>query len=98
MRAVGLGGFGTKRLLAPEELARKTLAVTGFQWGRIRGSASGSLFRHDGQSHVTNAQHGCGLLYGGIDSDSVTERAKDFTSAKLSRLRAIHQRTRTRCG
>ena len=36
VRAKALAGAGASRLLTPEELARKTLALTGFQWGRER--------------------------------------------------------------
>ena len=78
VRAVGLGNVGARRLLTPEELARKTLAVTGFQWGRDRRSHSRAEI--DGRSYLTNAEYGYALLYGGIDSDGVTERAREFTS------------------
>ena len=78
VRAIGLENVGARRLLSPEELARKTLALTGFQWGRVRG-------RHrrpelDGRSRLTDAGDGYALLYGSIDSDGITERARDLTS------------------
>ena len=78
VRAIGLGNVGARRLLTPEELARKTLALTGFQWGRDRGPHSRP--ERDGRSHLTNADRGHALLFGGIDSDGVTERARDLTS------------------
>ena len=78
VRTIGLGYVGARRLLTPEELARKTLALTGFQWGRDRGPHSRP--ERDGRSHLTNADRGHALLYGGIDSDGVTERARDLTS------------------
>ena len=78
VRAIGLGNAGARRLLTPEELARKTLALTGFQWERDRGPHSRP--EYDGQSGLTNAHDGYALLYGGIDSDGVTERARDLTS------------------
>ena len=78
VRAIGLANVGARRLLTPEELARKTLALTGFQWGREHGPHSRPDL--DGRSHLTNAERGHELLYGGIDSDGVTERARDFTS------------------
>ncbi len=73
-----LARAGARRLLTPEELARKTLATTGFQWGRPRDPVGG-------QFHLSNAGNladpeSYGLLYGGIDSDGVTERARDLTS------------------
>ena len=36
VRQIALRDAGAKRLLTPEELARKTAAITGVQWGRIR--------------------------------------------------------------
>ena len=78
LRTIGLGNVGARRLLTPEELARKTLALTGFQWGRDRGPHSRP--ERDGRSNLTNAEGGHALLYGGIDSDGVTERAQDLTS------------------
>ena len=72
VRRVALQDTGAKRLLTPEELARKTAAVTGFQWGR-------SIHPDDDRwpSSLTDAYR---LLYGGIDSGGVTERARDITS------------------
>ena len=78
VRAIGLGHVGASRPLTPEELARKTLALTGFQWGRSRGPHSRP--ERDGRSYLTDDDGGHALLYGGIDSDGVTERARDLTS------------------
>ena len=81
VRAAALRGVGAKRLLTPEELARKTLALTGFQWGRSKGNLGpwrGPWI--EGRSFLTNSEDGYALLYGGIDSDGITERARDFTS------------------
>ena len=78
VRAIGLGGVGARRLLTPEELAQKTLALTGFQWGRFR-DAPWRLIQERKQSSLTDS-NGYRLLYGGIDSDGVTERARDVTS------------------
>ena len=72
VRAVGLGNVGARRLLTPEELASKTLALTGFQWGRFRGRNWYALHEREG-SHLTDDYL---LLYGGIDSDGITERAR----------------------
>ena len=76
VRATALAGVGAKRLLTPEELDNKTRAITGFQWDEARG------YRppwYEGQHNLTYA-NAYRLLYGGIDSDGVTERARDFTS------------------
>ena len=74
VRRVALQGTGARRLLTPEELARKTAAITGVQWGRRI-----PIYPRDGRwpSDLTQDYR---LLYGGIDSDGVTERARDLTS------------------
>ena len=78
VRVTALAGVGAKRVLTPEELARKTLALTGFQWGRSRGPAERPWT--EGQNKLTDSESGYRLLYGGTDSDGITERAGDFTS------------------
>jgi len=79
VRTTALQGTGAKRLLTPEELARKTLALTGFQWGR-RASGPHMLPAAEGTSNLTDPGDGYALLYGGIDSDGITERAKELSS------------------
>ena len=74
VRGVALRDAGARRLLTPEELDRKTAAITGLRWGwwpRISQAYRGP------DSRLTDAYR---LLYGGIDSDGVTERARDLTS------------------
>ena len=75
VRQVALRAAGARRLLTPEELDRKTAAVTGFQWGRTprinRGAERGT------RTELTDDYR---LLYGGIDSDGITDRARDITS------------------
>ena len=74
IRAVALHDVGASRLLTPEELDRKTAAVTGLRWGwepRISSAYRGPRTR------LTDHYR---LLYGGIDSDGITERARDLTS------------------
>ena len=80
VRRVALHNAGARRLLTPEELAHKTAAITGVQWGRYihRGLNDG----RDGRwsSDLTESYR---LLYGGIDSDGITERARDITSVMV---------------
>ena len=75
VRTVALRDAGARRLLTPEELNRKTAAIAGYQWGRQprinRGAERGTRTR------LTDEYR---LLYGGIDSDGITERARDITS------------------
>ena len=74
VRNVALRDAGAKRLLTPEELARKTAAITGFQWKR-------RIPSHLNDGRFPNALTGeYRLLYGGIDSDGVTERGRDSTT------------------
>ena len=73
VRWVALRDAGARRLLTPEELARKTAALTGYQWGRE--------FDNRETYDVLNKLTGdFRLLYGGIDSDGITERARNITS------------------
>ena len=75
VRRIALGDAGAKRLLTPEELARKTAAVTGVQWRR----RDYQSYHSDNRwlSALTGEYR---LLYGGIDSDGITERARDITT------------------
>ena len=74
VRHVALRDAGAKRLLTPEELARKTAAITGVQWGRyIPANVNDGRF----PSALTGEYR---LLYGGIDSDGVIERGRDSTA------------------
>jgi len=75
VRSVALQDSGANRLLTPEELARKTAALTGVQWGRSPAINVPPFNRWP--SHLTGDYR---LLYGGIDSHSITERARDMTS------------------
>ena len=83
VREVALRDAGVARLLTPEELAAKTHAVTGYLWGRRfqkpfgRNETKSKL--HDPQSNI-----GYELLYGGIDSDGITERTGDMTPLMAS--------------
>ena len=77
IREVALQHAGVERLLTPEELARKTDATTGFVWGRLPARRAGG-----GTSYLTGTLARWSryeLLYGGIDSDEVTERTGDVT-------------------
>ena len=75
VRHVALRDAGAKRLLTPAvELARKTAAIMGVQWGR-------NIPSHVVEGRFPNAlTNQYRLLYGGIDSDGVTERGRDSTS------------------
>ena len=78
VRSVALRNAGVERLLTPEELAWKTQAITGYSWGRsptrqwnLEYGNSVNLLTDSGDYR---------LLYGGIDSGAVTERAVDMTA------------------
>ena len=76
VRAAALRTAGVERLLTPEELAWKTQAITGYSWRR------NIVFRLEPDSYVTKGltdNDGYRLLYGGIDSDGITERVDDMT-------------------
>ena len=81
-RAVALRGVGGGRLLTGEELAAKTLAVTGVQWGRLKPATTfGRREAFTTERHALSTEYA--ILYGGIDSDGVTERARDLTAVMV---------------
>ena len=76
VRRIALRDAGARRLLTPEELGRKTAALTGYSWGRyIRTNCYPQC-----DPEPTALTDEFRLLYGGIDSDGITERARDITS------------------
>ncbi len=81
IQRAALAHAGTSRLLTPEELAHKTDTITGFQWGRWEHPSARPFRQH------TNALadvRGYRLLYGGIDSNGITDRSRDLTSVMAS--------------
>ncbi|MCY4559713.1 MAG: DUF1588 domain-containing protein [Chloroflexi bacterium] len=76
VRRVALRDAGARRLLTPSELAQKTAALTGFQWGRRINTGCGG----DCDAEPNDLTGEFRLLYGGIDSDGITERARNITS------------------
>lgn len=88
VRAVALRDAGARRLLTPEELARKTVAITGFQLGR----QLDSFKRYDPFFHGTNKlTKDFNLLYGGIDSEAKVARTRDINDvmAAVAKVHAI---------
>lgn len=71
---IQLEGVGIGKLLTPEQLNRKLIETTGYNWSYGRNNALTSVY---------------GLLYGGIDSDGVTERATDLTALMSSVVSAM---------
>ncbi|MBT5949573.1 MAG: DUF1588 domain-containing protein, partial [Betaproteobacteria bacterium] len=77
--------FGSKQLLDPEQLAKKTRAITGVAWrGRLRPSG---IF----ESGYENFD----VLLGGIDSSAVTTRATELTPTMTTIL--MTHATETAC-
>jgi hypothetical protein len=68
--------FGSKQLLTPEQLGRKTRALTGVSW-RSNMRPSGTM---------SSAYEAFNVLLGGIDSDAVTTRATELTPTMTSIL------------
>ena len=60
-----LGDLGFGQLLTPEQLNRKLLETTGYDWSYGRFNTLAEVYR---------------LIYGGIDSLGITERATDLTT------------------
>ena len=63
-RKAELDDLGVVRMLAPEQIERKFIAIFGAGWGRLK-----------------HGDGGLDMLYGGIDSKEVTERATDPSGA-----------------
>lgn len=68
---------GAERLLGPEELARKTDSITGYRWGRHTSGYIHEVGNLDGEGFGKGGPYE--LLYGGIDSDGITRRARSVT-------------------
>ncbi|MFT4749341.1 MAG: hypothetical protein ACI9E4_001018 [Pseudohongiellaceae bacterium] len=65
LQAIELAEIGKGKLLTPEQLNRKLSSVLGFEWNYGRGDALEEVY---------------GLIYGGIDSLGITERATELTT------------------
>ena len=78
VRTVALQIAGVERLLTPEELAWKTQAITGYSWGR-EPTRRWNLEYGNSVNWLTDSED-YRLLYGGIDSGAVTERADEMTA------------------
>jgi len=66
-----IAGLGTEKLLTPEQLANKTMAVTGFNWGSSWNFAT----LQNGNFLTTSYSP----YYGGIDSVNTTTRIREIT-------------------
>ena len=88
VRRVALRDAGARRLLIPEELDHKTAALTGVKWGRSIDTDCGP----ECKPHPSRLSDDYRLLYGDIDSDGITERARDMTSvmAGVAKRHAAH--------
>lgn len=64
-------GLGSETLLTPERLQRKTLALTGFNWNAYQNAYTSGV--------VTGLGDLYRLFYGGINSQSITDRAREMT-------------------
>ena len=85
VRRAALQSAGGARPLTPEELLNKTEALTGYVWGRERQTYGPERDRPQGYLQEDYAP-----LYGGIDSQDVTERSHQFTgpAAQVAKLHA----------
>jgi hypothetical protein len=77
--------LGSEQLLSPEQLARKTRALTGVAWR--------TNFRPSGR--IDSSYETLGVLIGGIDSEAVTTRATELTPTMTSIL--MTHATETSC-
>jgi hypothetical protein len=78
--------LGTRRLLTPEELEKKSRSLLGWTWGKSNWQVCDELNRCsnelDGEfSHLGNTYN---LYYGGTDSDGITERSPALTALMVN--------------
>jgi hypothetical protein len=71
VQAHGIAGLGNEKLLTPEQLARKTRSLTGFNWASFKDSNEETI--------MPGLVENYGLYYGGIDSNGITRRTRDMT-------------------
>ncbi len=76
-RKIELAGVGAEKLLTPEQLDRKTKAITGFSWGE-------SYPEWRGGHRWSELNNNLRLYYGGIDSDGLTTRSTELTALMYS--------------
>ena len=89
VRRAALQSAGAARPLTPEELVAKTEALTDYVWGRERKTYGPKRDRPRGYLQDIYAP-----LYGGIDSEDVTERSRRFT-APAAQVAKLHANTIT---
>lgn len=65
LQVIELAEIGKGKLLTPEQLNQKLKSALGFEWSYGRGDALDQVY---------------GLIYGGIDSIGITERATELTT------------------
>ena len=78
VQEVELQGIGNGKLLTPEQLNRKLIDVTGYSWDY--GTVSALDFAYS-------------LIYGGIDSFGITERATELTTLMSTVVTAMANET-----
>ena len=85
VRRTALRSAGAARPLTPEELVAKTAVLTGYVWGRERHFYGPERDRPRGYLQEYYAP-----LYGGIDSQDVTARSRQFSApgAQIAKLHA----------
>ena len=89
VRRAALRSAGAARPLTPEELVAKTEALTDYVWGRERATYGPKRDRPRGYLQDLYAP-----LYGGIDSEDVTERSRRFI-APAAQVAKLHANTIT---
>ncbi len=85
VQRAALRDAGARRLLTPEELARKTEMVSGYVWGRSSwrmAEGSKTLDRSFLDDYLNESTYG--ILYGGIDSGGITERTREMTPVMMA--------------
>ena len=84
IRSTELAEIGSGRLLTPEELDRKNVAVFGRRWGQV-GDSQKTPYRYGYQSRLGDEENdGLKVFYGGTDSAGLTLRNRKKTALMSS--------------
>ena len=73
--------LGTRRLLTPEELEKKSRSLLGWKWRATNFPKENPLNFDSENSYLSKLYN---IYYGGIDSDGITERSSALTALMLN--------------
>jgi hypothetical protein len=73
--------LGTRRLLTPEELEKKSLSLLGWRWGGLEGGRTDPYLFDGRYTHLDDFYN---IYYGGIDFDGIVDRSSALTALMVN--------------